>query len=126
PIGDEEEDGSAPGSGTADVSIRVVDLLGGVLPQEDGQSIDDDEVAEIVERYMASDAVTPPDAPPELVGTNIEGEPALGAGKGQDAEEPVAPNTTILAKAGDEGGSSDLDILKPVVKTVREGQKLSQ
>lgn len=126
PIGDEEEDGSASGSGTADVSIRVVDLLGGVLPQEDGQSIDDDEVAEIVERYMASDAVTPPDAPPELVGTNIEGEPALGAGKGQDAEEPVAPNTTILAKAGDEGGSSDLDILKPVVKTVREGQKLSQ
>ena len=123
PIGDDEENAS-PGSGaTADVSIRVVELLGGVLPLEDSQSIADDEVAEIVERFLGADAVA--DAQPELA-AGPDSELALDAAGATTAEEPVAPNTTILAKAGDEGGSSDLDVLKPVVKTVREGQKLSQ
>lgn len=122
PIGDAEDDATSPGASTADVSIRVVDLLGGVLPLEDGQSIHDEEAAELVERLLSS----------EIPAMGAEGElaaadPSLSAELGQEApDEPAAPNTTILAKAGDESGSSDIDALKPVVKTVREGQTLSQ
>lgn len=128
PIGDEEQDGTSPESQTADVSIRVVDLLGGVLPHEDGQSIADDEAEEIIERFLSSDTIAAVGSQPELVGTDTGADQELGAADGSQAsaEEPAAPNTTILAKAGDEGGSSDLDVLKPVVKTVRQGQKLTQ
>ncbi|MCC7251547.1 M23 family metallopeptidase [Hyphomicrobium sp.] len=128
PIGGDEEEGAAQGSQTTDVSIQVVDLLGGTLPLEDEQSIVDDEAGEIVERFLSSDAVASADALPGLTGTDtgIDAEQALGADGPASPDEPLPPNTTVLAKAGDEGGSSDLDILKPTVKTVREGQSLSQ
>jgi murein DD-endopeptidase MepM/ murein hydrolase activator NlpD len=127
PIGEEGEEGASPGMGTADVSIRVLDLLNGVLPIEDGQTIADDEVAEIVERFASADSA-PAESAPELVGTDTGLEAELGSDTASagGAHEPVDPNTTVLAKSGEEGGSSDLDVLKPVVKTVREGQKLSQ
>jgi murein DD-endopeptidase MepM/ murein hydrolase activator NlpD len=125
PIGDEDE--STPQTeGQSDVVIRVLELLGGVLPLEDNQLIDNTEAAEIVERFESADTVAAagpsPGAVPEIAEETL-GQPALG-----ESGEPVAPNTTVLAKSGqdDEGGSSELDVLKPTVKTVRDGQKLSQ
>lgn len=122
PIG-EEEDGTATGGQTTDVSIRVEDLVSGVLPLEDGQAIADDEATEIVERFLASSS-TPAEAPPALA-ANTE-QDALGELGATTSEAPVPPHTTVLAKSSEETGSSDVDVLKPVVKTVREGQKLSQ
>jgi murein DD-endopeptidase MepM/ murein hydrolase activator NlpD len=48
---DEDADQSA-GSGLSrsDVSVKVVELLGGILPEEDGQELDTQEVQDIVER----------------------------------------------------------------------------
>lgn len=127
PIGEDGEEGATPGMGTPDVSIRVVDLLNGVLPIEDGQSIADDEAGEIVDRFASADTAAPDGSAPALAGTDTGLDDPLGSdpanGPSQEASDP---NTTILAKSGEEGGSSDLDVLKPVVKTVREGQKLSQ
>ncbi|MBN8910714.1 MAG: M23 family metallopeptidase [Rhizobiales bacterium] len=124
PIGDDGDEGATPGAAPTDVSIRVVDLLNGVLPIEDGQTIADDEVEEIVDRFVGSDVVA---SAPALVGTDTGLGDELGLeAKGNDAQEVVDPHTTVLAKSSEEGGSSDLDVLKPVVKTVREGQKLSQ
>ncbi len=127
PIGDDEDESTQQSGQTSDVSIRVVELLGGVLPLEDGQSIDNEEAAEIVERFESSDTVASNDpASGTDAGPPPESELGLEAGA-KDSEEPVAPHTTVLAKAGtDEDGSSDLDMLKPTVKVVREGQKLSQ
>ncbi len=127
PIGAEDDDGNAAASSTRDVSIQVEDLLNGALPLEDGQSIADDEAAEIVDRFVAASAEASVPPQPELAGAEAtpDGDLALGA-PAAPAEEPVPPNTTVLAKSTDEAGSSDLDILKPTVKTVREGQKLSQ
>lgn len=122
PIGEDESEGGAADSKTADVTIRVVELLGGVLPQEDGQSIGNEEAAEIVERFLTSEA-SPDDAPlaalePDAAASDELRQPA--------SMESAAPNTTVLAKSGDdEGGSSDVDVLKPTVKVVREGQRLS-
>jgi murein DD-endopeptidase MepM/ murein hydrolase activator NlpD len=131
PIGEGEDEGADGPTATnkdTDVTIRVVDLLGGVLPQEDGQSIGDDEATDIVDRFLTSEQ----SAEEETV-AGIEGAapPAddlpLGVEGGAPAEAQVPPHTTVLAKSGeDEGGSSDVDVLKPVVKVVREGQKLSQ
>jgi murein DD-endopeptidase MepM/ murein hydrolase activator NlpD len=128
PIGDEEEDGTSSVRSATDVTIRVEDLLNGALPLEDGQTIADDEAADIVDRFVAAETVASTDSQPDAAGNDadeVNAEFALDA-NGRNVEEPATPNTTILAKAGDEGGSSDLDILKPTVKTVREGQKLSQ
>jgi murein DD-endopeptidase MepM/ murein hydrolase activator NlpD len=129
PIG-EDEDGARPQTAEqTDVSIRVVELLGGVLPLDDGQSIDNDEAGEIVERFEGSETVTAGSSIPGSGPGEIAPEETLGQEMASKAaDEPAAPNTTVLTKTGqdDEGGSSDVDALKPTVKTVREGQKLSQ
>ncbi len=128
PIGDDGDDGASPGAGATDVSIRVLDLLNGVLPIEDGQSVADDEVAEIVNRFTGADTTAPGAALPALAGTDTGLDETLGsdADTGGKAQAATDPNTTVLAKAGEEGGSSDIDVMKPVVKTVREGQKLRE
>jgi len=136
PIGEDEDGAAAQGGDTADVSLRVEELLGGVLQNEDGQAIDDDEATEIANRFAAAEtsaasqnaelAATDTGADTDADTALAQGvDTAAATGTETGAEEP-APNTTILTKAGEEGGSNDLDLLKPIVKTVREGQKLSQ
>jgi murein DD-endopeptidase MepM/ murein hydrolase activator NlpD len=55
---DEDADESA-GSGLSrsDVSVKVVELLGGILPEEDGQELDTQEVQDIVERSADASAM---------------------------------------------------------------------
>lgn len=113
------------------VTIRVVELLGGSLPAEDGQQIADDEVAEIVQRFESPDA-TPGATPPSGFG----GEEEIALREAFDlppdsaeakVDEVVPPNTTVLAKAGHDGNeASELDVVKPIIKTVRQGQKLRE
>lgn len=86
PLGDGDETGSETATGR-DVVIRVVELLGGVLPVEDQQSLDTAEIAEIVARTEAA-LRTPLETPLPLAG---EAEP-------QDQASIASPNTTILAK----------------------------
>jgi len=129
PIGEDEAGAAAQAAGQADVSIQVVELLGGVLPVEDGQSIDDDEAGEIVERFEGSDTVASAGGILPGIAGQVAADEALGLEQTAEGQvEPAAPNTTVLAKSGqdDEGASSDIDVLKPTVRTVRDGQKLSQ
>ena len=124
PIGS-EEDGEQQSSGRSDVSVRVVELLGGILPGEDGQEIDADEARELVSKTEGSDVLKEIASAAPLPGTDPASLP-LGADQPAD-QEARAPNTTILAKSA-EGDDlpSDIDGLKTTVKTVRDGQKLSQ
>lgn len=46
----EESGGAGNTSSRSDVSTKVVELLGGILPEEDGQELDTQEVQDIVER----------------------------------------------------------------------------
>jgi murein DD-endopeptidase MepM/ murein hydrolase activator NlpD len=125
PIGT-QEDGSAQGaSEKSDVVIRVVELLGGILPAEDGQEIDASEAQDLVARALAAEA--------ERVSA------AAGGGLGEPGAEPLgevgapdpaanAPNTTVAAKSGGDGEdlADDYEGVKRVVKTVREGEKLAK
>src|SRR5690606_39257705 len=45
----DDSDGSSS-ERRSDISVRVVELLGGILPNEDGQELDEAEVAELVAR----------------------------------------------------------------------------
>ncbi|MBX9864054.1 MAG: M23 family metallopeptidase [Hyphomicrobium sp.] len=128
PIGDEDNEAATPDAAQrSDVAVKVLDLLGGVLPLEDGQVIDNEEAAELIERFESSENVA---SSGSFFGIGNNAEPdELGAEPNKAANaEAKDPHTTVLAKAGneDDGGSSELDVLKPTVKTVRDGQKLSQ
>src|SRR5262249_13903271 len=127
PIGTDEDSGSnRPAAGRSDVSVRVVELLGGILPGEDGQEIDAEEARELVARSEGSDTLREVAAAAPLAGSDPALLP-LGNDQAGD-QEARAPNTTILAKSSSDGDDlpSEIDALKPVVKTVRDGQKLTQ
>jgi len=100
-------------TGNADVVVRVVELLGGILPLEDGQHLDDAEVREIVLRDV--DAMRAP-----LADT--------AGGLGTDdhiAPSTVTqqPNTTILAKTVSEKSDSNDDIEDGELTVVKVGKR---
>lgn len=127
-IGQNDNSAQKGGDSKNSVATRVVELLGGILPGEDGQELETDEAQE-----LATKAATAAD---EASAAQALGDPEpqvnpdpLGTTTANPATEEATPlNTTILAKSGDqtEDAPSDLDILKPTVRTVRDGQKLTQ
>jgi hypothetical protein len=54
PIGESDDSPSASGTHPNGVAQRVVELLGSILPTEDGQELDAGEVTDLVERARAS------------------------------------------------------------------------
>lgn len=72
---DDLDDAAGSGLSRSDVQVKVVELLGGILPGEDGQELDNQEVMDLVER--SSDA----GAPAQPVGG---GEPLDGVAAASD------------------------------------------
>ena len=54
PIGESEDSPAASSPGTSGVALRVVELLGSILPTEDGQELDAREVTDLVQRARES------------------------------------------------------------------------
>ena len=120
-----EEDAEVQGP-RSDVSIRVVELLGGILPSEDGQELEAQEVADLIQRAEvaskeAAAASTPLAAE---VGTPVT--PATLKGT-LDAQEQ-APNTTVLTKTGGDldDASDDLETREVRVVKVAKGDTLAK
>jgi len=125
---DEDADETA-GSGLSrsDVSVKVVELLGGILPGEDGQELDTQEVQDIVERSV--DGAT-------HAGSG-DGEPldgvsgATAAASSTMASNPWQPaasttdslNTTDIYKSPDTADESSDDIEGGEVIVVKVGPK---
>lgn len=97
----------------ADVVVRVVELLGGMLPAEDGQRLDDAEAREIVIRD--EEAIR---AQLAEVGAGPVAE-ALEAEKATLAQQP---NTTILAKTVREALDATDDIEDGELTIVKAGR----
>lgn len=121
PIGDGEGDSETGGGGAIDgVNARVVELLGGILPVEDGQHLEDAEVKEIVARDE------------EAMKAPVGGDIAVAAA----SEEPVAandshapaPNTTILDKTTIEASDAATDIEDGEITVIKvaKGETLTQ
>ena len=111
-----------------DVAIRIVDILGGALPAEDGQELDAREVAEIVARAATPDddvAAMRPSFRPD--GTDRFTAPANAAERAARPRVDPAPiNTTVLGKSVIEAddGVDDFDEREVRIVRVAKGDTL--
>jgi murein DD-endopeptidase MepM/ murein hydrolase activator NlpD len=121
PVGessDEDGEGSRPSGG--EVTVRVVELLGSILPIEDGQEMDLQDVAEIVQRTQEAQREEAAMRP----GFLPEGLDLARGGLGEKPTEPevVPPYTTVLAKTVIEADDTADDIEGREVRKVRVGR----
>lgn len=133
--------GAAPASGSADpddkagsglsrsdVAVQVVELLGGILPGEDGQELDTTEVSEMIDRSSASE----PSAgeigfPLDGNGTSVAdpGDPAAVAAddrRQNPAKVANQPNTTVIPKVRAEAEDANDELETGEVTVVSVGQ----
>jgi len=117
PVSENAEQEGA-GDHSSDVAIRVVELLRGILPGEDGQELDPQEVADIVQRSVDPGSTIRPAFQAEG-SENLSAEtPEQRAAR--NAPEPVPVNTTVLRKGGGDAGDDQGDDLEEKeVKVVR-------
>jgi murein DD-endopeptidase MepM/ murein hydrolase activator NlpD len=97
PVGEaSDEDGEGGRTTGGEVTVRVVELLGSILPIEDGQEMDLQDVVEIVQRTQEAQREEAAMRP----GFLPEGLDLARGGLGDKPAEPeiVPPYTTVLAK----------------------------
>ena len=112
----DEEDGS-------NVVVRVIELLGGILPGEDGQMLDDRDVAELVRSAKEAEA----EAESVRAGAEADanGSPAgtlLGTIGADFAANSVPSNTTVLAKPDQDNDDSIADLEGREARVVKVGR----
>ena len=118
--GTQSQTSAADGTASNDVSIKVVELLGGILPGEDGQELDAQEVTDLVSRGRETLGAAEPAAiePPQ---TQAAAGPAV-QGK-RPSDEPLPYNTTRLVKTTFESDDSPSDDLENrQVRVVKVGR----
>lgn len=84
-VGEDADENAGSGLSRSDVSTKVVELLGGILPGEDGQELDAQEVQDIVERGADSSS-----------GGNV-----VGDGSGAPLDGVAASGPAVPAQGGD-------------------------
>lgn len=125
PVSSNDSDENA-GSGLSrsDVSVKVVELLGGILPGEDGQELDTQEAQEIVER--SSEAISvPAQSLVEGSGEPLDGVPTrlpeLNSGEAGTGVQPL-PNTTDILKTPDSFDDVESEFEEGEISVVRVGR----
>lgn len=114
----EDADNDTPDQGN--VSVNVIELLGGILPEEDGQELDDAEVAQHVEQ--ARDAETEA----EMIRAGAEADANRAAkddavALGADRATAPAPNTTVLTKPTQDAEDTLADLEGRETQVVKVG-----
>ena len=124
--GEDADENAGSGLSRSDVSVKVVELLGGILPEEDGQELDTQEVQDIVERntYDAGSSAPPADGS----GAPLDGVAASGPAVPVDSSGSWQPksattdnlNTTDIYKSAEtpDEPSDDLEGSEVVVVKV--------
>jgi len=132
----DDDENSGSGLARSDVSIKVVELLGGILPGEDGQELDAREVQDLVERSGDSDTVSANSeaaAAADPTGMPLDGVAAstdedIAAQINQPAVPAVSaaadqqPNTTAIAKTAETFEEVDNDLEAGEVSVVKVGR----
>ncbi len=116
-----------------EISTRVVELPGGLLPTDDGQQLDAQDVADIVLRAIAGQEEAPtgaaairgaiaPEAP------RLSGEALLAKRSQRTAQEQMPPNTVALAKnvVESDDGVDDMEARQVKVVKVTRGLTLTR
>ncbi len=107
-----------------DVVVRIVELLGGILPGEDGQELDAQEVADLVARAQDAEATAiRPSFQAEGAEALIAKDAPLATPRRASATPlVVAPNTTVLAKTSVDGDDAVEDLERREQRVVRGGR----
>lgn len=118
PVGSEE--GAHGEAVRKDVKIKVVELIGGVLPDEDHQELETREVVDLVRRVQSEEALESADA--EITADIAQADNDLNSAGGSPAA-----NTTVLAKSVIEKdyAQDDLEGAKHIVVKVGKQETLS-
>jgi murein DD-endopeptidase MepM/ murein hydrolase activator NlpD len=122
--GDRESE--SPNADEGRITVNVVELLGGILPAEDGEELDDAEVALHVVRAKEAEAEA------EKVRAGAEAEANRTPGGAEEDEvaieadaDAVPPNTTVLTKPSqDDDALADLEGRETLVVKVGEKDNL--
>ncbi len=121
---DDSDENAGSGLSRSDVSIKVVELLGGILPGEDGQELDTQEVQELVER--TADIAIPPASSTDITGAPLDGIPAAAVdpntGEPGPAALPQPANSTSIVKSPDTYEEAESDFERGEVSVVKVGR----
>jgi murein DD-endopeptidase MepM/ murein hydrolase activator NlpD len=118
------EDSESETTTQGNVSVNVIELLGGILPDEDHQELDDAEIA------LHVDAAREAETEAERIRAGAEADANRGAGEdtplGAEGTDTAAPNTTVLVKPvqAEEDTLADLEGRETQVVRVGEGDTL--
>jgi murein DD-endopeptidase MepM/ murein hydrolase activator NlpD len=103
------EENETEATDQGNVTVNIIELLGGILPDEDGQELDDAEIAQHIEAAREAEIEA------ELIRAGAEAEAGRTMGEdgmplGADGSD-AAPNTTVLVKPAqaDEDTLADLE-----------------
>jgi hypothetical protein len=113
-----ESDRDGPRVEGGDISVRVVELVGTILPNEDGQEMDNQEVADAVRRTTigpSEEGGIRSSFLPE--GSELRDQLAARSGGARAAFEPVPPNTIVVQKS-----SLEQDVIEDETET--EGRRV--
>lgn len=114
----DDSEGS-PGESRSDVRIRVLELLGGILPGEDGQELDNQEVEELVARAEEAEAESAAMRPSFQPEETAEQQAESIAEGGHDSSTEQAPNTTVLSKSVADADDATTELEGSEVRVVR-------
>ncbi|HEX4892782.1 MAG TPA: M23 family metallopeptidase [Hyphomicrobiaceae bacterium] len=95
-----DSDNDGPRVEGGDLSVRVVELVGTILPTEDGQEMDNQEVADAVRRTTIGtreDSAIRPGFLPE--GSELRDQLAARSNSARSAAEAISPNTMVVPKS---------------------------
>ena len=116
------EDSESDTTDQGNVKVNVIELLGGILPDEDGQELDEAEVAQHVAAAKEAEIEA------EMIRAGAEADAARAPGEDAPlgAEGGNVPNTTVLVKPTQDAEDTlaDLEGRETQVVTVGEGDTL--
>lgn len=118
---DNDPVGSSKGVKTenrSDVKITVVELIGGVLPREDGQRIDERESSDLIKRFLFEEAM----AAAELADHNSSVASEMFS---QEADETAFTTNLVKNKFEDESSANAASQKERVTVTVGRGDTLT-
>lgn len=111
------EDSESETTNQGNVSVNIIELLGGILPDEDHQELEDAEIALHVEAAREAETEA------ELIRAGAEAEAARAAGEEMPlGAEDSAPNTTVLVKPAQEEEDTLADLEGRETQVVRVGE----
>jgi murein DD-endopeptidase MepM/ murein hydrolase activator NlpD len=115
------EDTESDTAERSDVKVNVIELLGGILPVEDDQQLEDAEVAQHVEQARSAETEA------ELVRAGAEADTNRGPGEeevdalGADNANVAPPNTTVLSKPTQDAEETLADLEGRETQVVKVG-----